>query len=386
MRLLWLNHHAEFIGGAEFYVHKTASLLRQHGFHSDLLYDVRSRASRDFSTPFERVFPAVGEILEQIRSLAPDVIYIHRWERPQDIGDIVASGIPSARFYHDHDLFCLRRSKYKFLTQKACSKPVGLRCYPCLGFLRRDDQRKMTLRSVRSLRREQRANQPLSAHVVGSEYMLGQLVDHGFPKEHCHVNPLFAGLESSMADISPSARDRILFVGQMTRGKGVDLLLKSIPLMRSKAGLDLVGDGPQRAEFEALADELGIRNRVEFYGKMPRSELERRFHSAKCLVLPCRAPETFAMVGPEAMRFGVPSIATRIGGVSEWLKHGKTGLQVDPDSPEQLAAAVDQLFFDQGLHKSLSDGSKSAYESEFLPRFHVERLARMFSELEKGAR
>ena len=289
----------------------------------------------------------------QLRGIDPDLVYIHRLEGTAPLIDILEHPAPALRFYHDHKLFCLREHKYTVLGQKTCTRTVGLRCYSCLGFVNRTDSwPSIKLHSTASLRREQAVNRALDGFVVGSEYMAKHLAAHGFDRRQTHKIPLFS--------TPPRARrqqrresDLLLFVGSLDTGKGVDILLDALTLVRSSARLLVVGQGSQEKKFQQRARALDLEKKVTFIGKVPREELDAYYSRATCLVVPSRMPETFALVGPEAMSFGTPVVASDVGGVREWLYDGVTGFAVEPGSPRRLASAIDRLLADPVLARSM---------------------------------
>src|ERR1051325_5103774 len=108
------------------------------------------------------------------------------------------------------------------------------------------------------------------------------------------------------------ARIEILFVGQLVRRKGVDLLLDALaplwaeyPTLR----LTLIGEGDERAALESQAAASGFRDRVTFAGARPADEVRTRLMAADLLVLPSRW-DGWGMVVNEALAAGVPAIVS----------------------------------------------------------------------------
>ena len=121
---------------------------------------------------------------------------------------------------------------------------------------------------------------------------------------------------------APARRDNrgFLFVGQLVRGKGVDTLLNAFAKLQSKESLlDICGDGKQREELEEKSKGLGISSRIKFHGKVTADELSHYYDNAYAVVIPSRAPETFNLVGVEAMKHAKAVIATDVGGIKDLL-------------------------------------------------------------------
>jgi glycosyltransferase involved in cell wall biosynthesis len=373
MHVTWIHDEADSLGGAERYLRDTAAHLGARGVRSTLLYDVRARPGRDFLAPFAGAYPMV-DLRRQLRELAPDVLYVHRIAEGETVEVIAEAPAPALRAFHDHALFCLREHKYTTLGQETCTRTVGLGCYACLGFVRRGAAPlPIRLVSVGSLRRAQRRNQALTGFVVGSRYMGEHLAAHGFDAGRIHVLPLYTAAPPA-APAPARERDLVLFVGQLVRGKGVDVLLRAMARERTGAKLLIVGEGAQGAELRALGAALGLGGRVTFAGRLPPDELGALYRRARCLALPSRSPETFGLVGIEAMSHGLPVVASDVGGVREWLEDGVNGIAVPSGDPGALAEAIRRLVTSDDLARAMGERGRAAHRERFVPERHVERL------------
>lgn len=119
--------------------------------------------------------------------------------------------------------------------------------------------------------------------------------------------------------------------------KGVDYLLRAVALVDG-VRLEVVGDGLLRPEYERLARELGIADRVDFQGFLPKAELAERMRGASLFVLASRF-ENNPCVVLEAMASGLPIVATRVGGLPE-LVDETSGILVEPRDPEDIARGI----------------------------------------------
>ncbi|MCP3137426.1 glycosyltransferase family 4 protein [Pyxidicoccus xibeiensis] len=376
MRIAWLNEGATPIGGAERYVRETARELGVRGVESLLFYDVNVSPDPHpvMQEPFEGVFPIV-DLARQLRELAPDVVYVHQLASLTAQRALLDSPAPVVRFFHDHRLFCLREHKYTTLGKEPCTKTVGAACYPCLGFVGRSNEWPgVKLASLGRLREEQELARRHHAFVVGSRYMVEHVVAHGFERERMHVIPLYAQVPP--APRTPVAReeDLLLFAGQLTTGKGLDVLFRALARTTQPCRLVVVGKGRQEAELRAMVDGLGVSDRVSFLGPLVPEGLSALYRRAACVVFPSRAPETSGLVGIEALGHGTPVIASRVGGVGEWLTDGETGLGVRPNEPVALAAAIDRLMAEPELRRAMGENALKTYQERFVPERHVTRL------------
>jgi glycosyltransferase involved in cell wall biosynthesis len=143
---------------------------------------------------------------------------------------------------------------------------------------------------------------------------------------------------------------RLLTVGMLTenRSKGIDILLEALAVLvqgQKRIRLDVVGDGPRRAEYEQLAQRLGVDHLVSFHGLESRPQVAERMRTADLFVLASRFENNPCAV-LEALTSGLPVVATRVGGIPE-IVDDTSGLLAQPRSPDSLAerisAAVDSI-------------------------------------------
>lgn len=131
---------------------------------------------------------------------------------------------------------------------------------------------------------------------------------------------------------------RLLYVGQLTRSKGVDLLVdaaKSLP--ETDLRIDIVGKGPQA---DALRRRARGDERIEFHGFVSEAELDSFYQTAHSVVVPSRWYENSPMVIYESYARGTPVIGARIGGVPELIEEGATGYLFEPGSVTGLARTI----------------------------------------------
>ena len=210
-----------------------------------------------------------------------------------------------------------------------------------------------------------------AAIISNSSYTANIVASFGVPAQRIRIlPPSIDTVRFHPAPGSPILRDRyrvrdrrvILTVGRLVERKGVDLTLAALArvIATHKDVLYLiVGDGPQRAELEVLAWNLGIREHVVFCGAVAAEELSAHYHLASIFVMPSRyvakegSVEGLGLVYLEAMASGVPIIAGRSGGVTEIVHAEKTGLVVDPGSIGDLADAILRLLSDDDLVERL---------------------------------
>ena len=172
---------------------------------------------------------------------------------------------------------------------------------------------------------------------------------------------------------------RLLAVGRLSHYKGFDILLDA--LSRFPGGrLLLIGDGESSAALHAQALRLGVHDRVAFVREVDDASLRAAYAAADVFVLPSLdRSEAFGLVLLEAMRDGVPVIASDIRGsaVGHVVVDGSSGLLVPPGDAAALAAAFERLVSDPAMRARFG----AAGRERWLDAFTLERSARAVLDL-----
>jgi phosphatidylinositol alpha-1,6-mannosyltransferase len=124
----------------------------------------------------------------------------------------------------------------------------------------------------------------------------------------------------------------------------------------------IVGEGPESARLRALHTRLGLDGTVTFLGDIPRQALAVEYVGATCFCLPT-VQEGFGIVFAEAMAAGLPVIACRAAAVPEVVEDRRTGLLVNPRSPEELAMAMETVLCNDGLRAELGAAGRKRVEA-----------------------
>lgn len=136
---------------------------------------------------------------------------------------------------------------------------------------------------------------------------------------------------------------------RLEREKGAEVILRAFAELRySHPDLRLLvaGDGTQRDELPALAEDLGVGDATLFLGHVPNEALPAYYNACTIFVNPTLAVESFGITVAEAMACGKPVVASRRGGICTSIDQGRTGLLVSPGSVRQLVGALGTLLQD----------------------------------------
>jgi colanic acid/amylovoran biosynthesis glycosyltransferase len=175
---------------------------------------------------------------------------------------------------------------------------------------------------------------------------------------------------------------QLLCVARISFEKGLSFLVDAVGLLKSR-GLDvrlvLAGDGPDRGALEALVRELGLANHVTFLGFQTEAQVRDVLAASDVFVLPSYV-EGVPVSAMEAMAVGVPVIATNVGGTSELIEDGHSGLLIRPSDAESICNAVMKLNADPKLAEKLSRNGRAKVEAEFDSAVEFAKLNGFFQE------
>lgn len=222
--------------------------------------------------------------------------------------------------------------------------------------------------------------------VVPSEYLAGIVAGWGVDPGRIVVVP--NAVERSGYTIPgtrPEAKRRLglefpflLTIARLTPWKGIDRLIELLPEIPPDVRLVVVGEGPERANLEARAREMGVAPRTIFSGRVAPAEVGIYLKAADVFAL-YTGYEGLSHVLLEALLAGVPIVASAKGGNPEVIRHGVDGILVPHPDPRELRAAVLRLFSDPAERERLAAAALARSEDFAWPRL-LESTIEVFQE------
>jgi len=225
-----------------------------------------------------------------------------------------------------------------------------------------------------------------------SRFTQEQVVALGAPREKTSVLP--GGVDPHWFDIEPAPKDRtrpvILTVARLDEHKGHDVVLQALPRLRDEfPGLRYRIVGPSAGNWprlEALAQQLGVRDCVEYWGKVPEGELYRAYAEADLFVMPSREVpgrhvEGFGLTYLEAAALGLPSVGGLSGGVPDAVEDGYSGLLVDPTNSTAVGDALSLLLRDRSYLERLGQQARTRAREKFSWKVIGEQMIDTFERL-----
>lgn len=224
--------------------------------------------------------------------------------------------------------------------------------------------------------------------ITNSQHATSQICD-AYRIETSSVRVMYIGADESFLRDNASQRSTdgcsLLFCGYLggpRQVKGVDVLLDAMPTILGKheATLDIIGTGEHVDKYKAMCGDLGIRDSVRFVGFVDHSDLPAYFASANMFVLPSRS-ESMPVVVAEAMASALPVVSTTVGGISELVDQGETGVLVPPNDPHALAEAVVDMLNDPERMRDMGTRGRERVRQHFTWDKVAERVVEFYQEI-----
>ena len=178
--------------------------------------------------------------------------------------------------------------------------------------------------------------------------------------------------------------DLMLFVGKLTEQKGLARLLRAMTQMRERARLAVVGAGRvDDAALRALADELGLSDRIEWLPLLTQQQLAAQYRRAALHVVPA-LDEGLGLTAVESLLSETPVVGFRSGGLPDIVPDGVAGRLVAPGDERALAEALDAVLADPEARRSMGVAGRAHAEERFGAVTASERYAELYRSLLRG--
>lgn len=318
-----------------------------------------------------------------LEAIRPDVVHFqHTLHLGYDLIREVRNTLPGAPILytlHEFIPICHHHGQMVRTTgHELCDEESPRRCHECFPHItpERFFLRKRFIQSHLGL---------VDLFLAPSRQLRERIVEWGIPPERIVFEEYGrAGLPERAEPPPRARRNRVGFIGQVTRFKGADVLVRAIALLEA-AGVDVrcrlhganfeLQSREYREEFQSLLDETT--RTVTFVGQYEHHELPAIMADVDWIVVPSIWWENSPLVIQEAFAYGKPVICSDVGGMAEKVEHGVSGLHFRVGDPESLAETIRTAVTTGGLWERLHAGIPDVYRMQD----HVERLGDIYCEL-----
>jgi glycosyltransferase involved in cell wall biosynthesis len=176
----------------------------------------------------------------------------------------------------------------------------------------------------------------------------------------------------------------VVFAGRLEKVKGVEHVLRALPKVIARfpdTRFLIAGTGKDEEDLHELAHSLSLDDHVTFLGHIrDRRDMQELYGRSTVIVVPSIWPEVSSRGGIESMSVGRPIIASRVGGLTDWLHHGKTGYLVPPSDPSALAGALIKIFGDPAANVAMGTNARKMAETYDMA-LHAQRIEQVYHEV-----
>jgi glycosyltransferase involved in cell wall biosynthesis len=222
-------------------------------------------------------------------------------------------------------------------------------------------------------------------HVVVLGDVWRRWVSETFDVRPSRISVVYNGVPATPAaprTVPEDGRFRLLFVGNLLERKGVADLLRAFasPELRDRdIELTMAGGGPVDT-YQAMAERLGIADRVRFTGWVSQEQARRLMVNADALILPAY-DEGLPLVILEALASRTPVICTPVGSIPEVLDHETTALFVTPGDESGITAAITTLIDQPDLRRRLAENGAALYQGHFTMEAFARSIGALYAAL-----
>jgi glycosyltransferase involved in cell wall biosynthesis len=209
----------------------------------------------------------------------------------------------------------------------------------------------------------------VSRFIALTHFARVKFIAAGFPAEKLVVKPNFYA--SEIPDEQPHERVGALFVGRLSREKGIGTLLRAWSDLR--VPLTVVGDGPLRAQIRGP--------NVTAAGALQKAEVVRHMRQAQFLVMPSEWYEGFPMVLAEAFACALPVLTSKIGSLAEIVEDGLTGLHFEPGNAGDLSEKAHWMAQHPDECARMGRTARETFMARYTPERNYDLLLEVYSSL-----
>jgi len=311
----------------------------------------------------------------------PDVVHIHNTFpliSPSIYWACKKEQVPVVQTLHNYRLLCAQANFYR--EGKPCEDCASGKFWKgalhgCYRDSRIESAPVALMLSVHHARKTW--TRMVDRYITPSAFTRSRFVNAGFPESLITVKPNFV-------DPDPGVRTGdgsfALFIGRVSREKGVHTLLKAWRQLPKMHTLRIVGDGPLRAKLESEASAEGLAN-VRFMGRLPHTEVIAAIKQSRFVIFPSELYETFGLGIAEAFACGVPVIAAKLGAMQEIVEHGHTGLLFRPGDAEDLVATLAHAWEEREYMRNLGQHARRQYETKYTAAENYRQLLAIYRQI-----
>lgn len=320
--------------------------------------------------------PEVSRVIRrELKLRTYDVVHAHNWIVNSALGPASEAGIPVVMTLHDYSHICATKRLME-RGERKCAGPSVSRCLPCAfdhygtanGVVTSVSNAWMARRRVRRLAETAAVSSAVASAVsvpgggwMGPAGLTSRVIPNFIPDEL---------VLETIPDTAPDAP--LLFAGDLSHDKGVQVLLDAYARLESAPMLIMVGRSSPESNWTFPPGATWI-------GPKPHEEVMELFRSARAVVVPSVWDDPCPTVVLEAMAAGRPVVAARSGGIVDMVVDGSTGRLVEPGDVTALSGALSEILADPERAQRMGAAGRDRAR-EFTITAVVDRIEQLYSD------
>ncbi len=381
MRILQIHNFYQQPGGEDQVFRDEGALLEAHGHtvmrhtvHNDVINGmnrlVLAKSTLWNSTSYRTV-------RQRVQDGRPDVVHFHNTLpliSPAAYYAVQHEGVGIVQTLHNYRLLC--PNAFFFRDGRVCEDCLGKRVtWPSVVHGCYRDSRTASSVVTAMLASHRMMNtwtKQVDVYIAMTNFAKAKYITGGLPGDKIEIKPHFI-----FGDPEPGDGDGnyVLFVGRLSREKGIQTLISAWEQMPNGLPLKIVGDGPEAAQVARAVEQ---NPNIEWLGHKAHEEVYSLMGNARAVVIPSVWYETFGKVIIEALSVGTPVIGSNLGAIAELISHGETGFLFAPNNAEELAAHVRWIHENPAEVKQMRPTVRQTYEDLYTPERNYEQMMEIY--------
>lgn len=388
MKIALVHNFYQLHGGEDSVFNNEKKLLSDHGHevseftkHNDEIktYGAVNKLKLGINTVYNR--RARDEFNEFLEKTDPDIVHAHNTFPliSQSIYDSCrAKGIPVVQRLPNYRLLC---PNALFFTDDQVCQRCASKTFAWPGVVgacyRGSKLQTANVAVMLYINKLLRSSEKVDMFIALTEFAKAKFIQFGVPENKISLKPNFHSASKEEFEYKITDRSGALYLGRLSSEKGVETIIEAWKSLPAEIPLKIVGSGPLKERLLSKVSEYELKN-VTFIDHIEREQVHGELAKARFLIFSSEWYETFGLTMIEAYACGTPVIGSRISGIPEIVKDGKTGLLYDTGDAEDLAKKVKWAWHNQEELVQMGKNARLEYEEKYSPEVNYKILMQIY--------
>ena len=384
MRILIIHNRYQQRGGEDSVFENESSLLKKYGNSVEQLIF----SNEEINSPISKIKAGISSIYNKssakkldnkIQIFKPDIIHVHNFfpiASPSIFYESQKHNIPIVMTLHNYRLIC--PNALLFRDGKVCEECINKE-FAINGVMNgcyRDSKlQTFALATMSYLHKKTKTwENRVDKYIALTNFAKNKILNSSLKlkEKQITIKPNYVndhGFELNKDDY-------LIFIGRLSKEKGVDILLNAFK--NSKRKIVIIGSGPMKDIVEEYSKNY---QNIEYLGFQQMDVIIQKLKKAKALIFTSVWYEGMPMTILESLSTGTPVVSTDIGGPAEIITNNKTGLIYKVGDVEDLQNSIEKLYSDNDFFKNLCINARKEFEDKFSEKQNYQKLINIYKEV-----